>query len=272
MSSSIGAASSAGKHVPPAPARSRSVRPARVAIWGVIALDTGILIAGCVLTATQLMRVGPELLTWSLAVAVVGVAAIQTPRGPALGLDMPVLLAAGYLLGPIPAGIVALAGYVDTREFRGEISGERALFNRAQTSLSVMAATAAFSLLGGTSRLSLTSLSAGLVAVAVDSAINYSLIAGVMSLHDGVSALATLGRLRFGSVATFSATYSCYGLLSVLLAEVNVEVGPLGLLLFAIPLLLARQALASAQRLEGAERRVQIQRAALGQESHSALR
>ncbi|HEY7754643.1 MAG TPA: hypothetical protein VID69_00270, partial [Actinomycetota bacterium] len=225
----------------------------------VIGVDLAILIGGFVLSPMQVVELGPHLLAWTAAAAVVGLAAIQTPAGPQLGMDMPVLLAAGYLLGPLPAGLIAFAGYVDLREFRGQIGIERALFNRSQTSLSVMAATGVFVLLGGSTNIVPGAAIAALVAVGIDCVVNFGLVAGVISLHDGVPPGLSLSRLRLGSVLAFSMTYGCFGLLSLLLSEVYGVLGAWGLLLFVIPLVLARQALASAEQLETTKKRLVLQ-------------
>src|SRR5918995_5011038 len=121
---------------------------ARLVMAVVVLTDFTILVLGATLARREILDSGMELGMWTVAAAAVGLAAIQVPTGQQLGMDMPILLATGFLFGPVAAGIVAFAGYVDVREFRREISLERALFNRAQTSLSVVAAVAAFSWLG----------------------------------------------------------------------------------------------------------------------------
>jgi signal transduction histidine kinase len=182
-------------------------------------------------------------------------------------MDMPVLLAAGYVLGPIPAGLVAVAGYVDVREFRGEIASDRALFNRAQTSLSVMAATSVFSSVGiSVDRWPAAPLAA-IAAVGIDCLVNYAMVASVMVLHERVRPRTSFRRLQLGSRIAFATTYVCFGLLSLLLAQVYVLVGIWGLFLFVAPLVLARQALATSQRLDAAEHRVGVQMLALRQAS-----
>jgi signal transduction histidine kinase len=214
---------------------------------------------------SELLRDGVDVLAWFAATAAVGSVAIQTPYGPQLSVDMPVLLAAGYLFGPIPAGLVAFGGYVDLRELRGEIGVERALFNRAQTSLSVMAASAVFAL--GDTSMALWPEAAlwAMAAVGIDCLVNYGLVASVMTLSERVPPRSVLSRLQFGPVAEFAITYLSFGLVSLLLAEVYVSVGIWGVLLFATPLVLARQALANRHLLDGAERRVRVQGAALRQ-------
>jgi signal transduction histidine kinase len=214
-----------------------------------------------------MLDVGLDMLAWTLAVAIVGVVSIQTPAGPQLGMDMPVLLAAGFVLGPIPAGWVAVAGYVDLRELRGEIALDRALFNRAQTSLSVMAATGLFALVGAPPNHWPVAFLAALVAVGVDCVVNYAMVAGVVTLHERLSPRASFDRLRLGSLIAFAGTYFCFGLLSLQLAEVYILIGIWGLVLFATPLFLARRALATSQQLERAELRVGVQLRALRQSS-----
>jgi signal transduction histidine kinase len=225
----------------------------------VTVLDLGVLAAGISITGFDFLESSWELVLWTTAAAVVGFAVIHLPSGQTLAMDMPVLLAAGYIFGPIAAGIVAFAGYIDVREFRGEISVERALFNRAQISLSVMAAAAVFSLVSpDLNALPLAAVGA-LLAVAVDSFINLGLVTVVMALNDHVTPSASLSRLRLGPVMA----YAAFGFQSLLLAEVYTAIGLWGLVLFAMPILLAREAFRHGQSLYSAEMRLGIQRRAL---------
>ena len=231
----------------------------RLAMLAVTVVDLGVLGAGISFTGFDFLESSWELVLWAVAAATVGLAVIHLPSGQTLAMDMPVLLAAGYIFGPIAAGIVAFAGYIDVREFRGEISLERALFNRAQISLSVMAAAAAF-LLVSPDMNALPLVAAGaLLAVAVDSVINLGLVTAVMALNDHVTPATSLSRLRLGPVMA----YAAFGFQSLLLAEVYTAVGPWGLALFAMPILLAREAFQQGQSLYSAEMRLGIQRHAL---------
>lgn len=250
----------------------RSQRPwpvARLAVWVVVAADLAILAVGVAALGPRLLDSIWEIGLWTLAVAAVGIAAIQLSGGAQLGLDLPLLLAAGYVLGPIPAGLIAFAGYIDLREFRRSIRLERAIFNRAQTSLSVMAATAAFSLMDGTDAAWPIAVAGAMAALCIDAAVNVALVAGVMALHERTAPRVALGRLRLGSLADFVGTYASFGLLSLLLAEVYSSVGGWSLLTFVLPLFLARRAFTQTQRLEGANRKIHDQRSALERVSAS---
>jgi signal transduction histidine kinase len=240
-----------------------SVGVVRAVILAVIFLDVAVLALGAAFTGRELLDSWLDLVLWTLAAAAVGVAAIQSPSGQLLGMDMPLLLAVGYLFGPLAGGIVAFAGYIDIREFRGEISFERALFNRAQTSLSVVAAATVFSAISSGVNILPAAAFGALLAVAVDCLVNYGMVAGLMALKEHVPPMVALSRLRLGSVLEFVGIYAAFGLSSLVLAEVYLAVGAWGLVLFAMPILLAREAFSQGQSLEGARTRLSIQGRAL---------
>ncbi|MGA9161669.1 MAG: ATP-binding protein [Actinomycetota bacterium] len=230
---------------------------------GTVVLDVAILTYGAFSSSGGFREAGWGLLAWVAVVAAVGAASLPFESGQALALDMPVLLAIGYLFGPIVAGAVAFLAYVDAREWRGEIPLVRALFNRAQTSLSVMAATAIFAVVvdgGGGWPLTLL---AAFLAVGADCLVNYGTVISVLCLHERIKPWDGLSRLYFGSLPEFALTYASFGLLSIMLAEIFESVGAWSLLVFVIPVLLARQAFAGHQRLANASRRLETQAEAL---------
>lgn len=228
-----------------------------------IALDLVLVVFGLWDARQSLAGVGWGLAAWVLVVALVGVASVPADSGPQLGLDMPLLLAAAFLFGPGIAGAIAFIGYVDVREFKGDISLVRALYNRAQTSLSVMAAAVVFSVVDGQINEWPAAILVSLVAVAADCLVNYGLVVAAKALHDQVSPWDILGGLRVGAARTFLVTYLSYGLLSPILGQIYLEIGSWGLVAFALPALLARQAFEQSRRLEAANGRLRTQSAAL---------
>jgi two-component system sensor histidine kinase DegS len=265
--------SAATSELPPKRLRSeRAESIVHLVVASVVVADLGILTLGAATQFSELQEASVDILFWTMAVAIVGLAAIPSESGPQLGLDMPVLLAVGYLLGPIAAGIVAFVGYTDLREFSRAIPLERALFNRAQTSLSVISATFAFGALDVELELTPGAFLAVLLAVGVDTVLNYGLVATVMALSDRVRPSASLSRMRLGPAIEFALTYGAFGLLSLVLAVTYRAEGPWALLVLALPLLLARQALGKSQKLERASRRIAIQEEALNRASASVLK
>jgi len=232
-------------------------------VLGTVALDLAILVFGALVSGDAFREAGWGLLPWVLVVAAVGFASIPFESGQQLGLDLPVLLSVGYLFGPIVAGATAFVAYVDAREFRGEIPLVRALFNRAQTSLSVIAATWIFSLIASSHDHWLTVLFAAFLAVGVDCIVNYGTVVAVICLHNRISPLDGFAKLYFGSLPEFAITYASFGLLSLMLAEMYVALGAWSLTVFVIPVVLARQAFLGHQKLAHASHRVETQAEAL---------
>jgi signal transduction histidine kinase len=232
-------------------------------ILGTVAVDLAILVGGALVGGDAFREAGWGLLPWVLVVAAVGFASVPFESGQQLGLDLPVLLSVGYLFGPIVAGATAFVAYVDAREFRGEIPLVRALFNRAQTSLSVMAATWVFTLVADSQDQWLATLLAAFLAVGADCIVNYGTVVAVICLHDRISPLDGFAKLYFGSLPEFAITYASFGLLSVMLAEMYIALGAWSLTVFVIPVVLARQAFLGHQRLAQASHRVETQAEAL---------
>jgi signal transduction histidine kinase len=126
-----------------------------------------------------------------------------------------------------------------------------------------MAAAAVFTAVAGDGQGWPLVLLGALLAVGVDSLVNYGGVAGVLALHDRIPYSAALSQLHFGSPLEFAATWATFGLLSLTLVETYESAGLWALIVFTVPLVLARQALASGRRLDRANRRIVTQSEAL---------
>jgi signal transduction histidine kinase len=202
------------------------------------------------------------LLVWTGLVALAGLVPISG-RGPWLSLDLPLLLAAGFVFSPVVAAAMALVGCVDIRELRRDISVWRAIYNRSQSALCVAFGTGAFHVIvNDTDSWRLIAV-AGLVAFMVDSLANYAFVAIGYSVAEGVSMRDSVARMRFGSLPTFVPLYFAFGFLSVLIAFGYEELGIVGVLAFTAPVLVARQAFLHRHLLEDAEASLRARRRAL---------
>jgi signal transduction histidine kinase len=193
-----------------------------------------------------------ELLAWIALVAVAGLVPLSSGRGPSLAMDLPLLLAAAYTFGPFASGLIALLGAADIRELKREISWSRALWNRSQTSLSVMCASAVFASFGELGDWPATPLAA-LPALGADASVNYVIVGFGTSLRNRRPLLESLAAMRIGSRSTFLLTYACFGFLGVLIAEAYSGFGFSGVLASVAPVILGRQAFTHKSRLENAE-------------------
>ncbi|MGH2596437.1 MAG: sensor histidine kinase [Actinomycetota bacterium] len=204
-----------------------------------------------------------ELLLWIGLVAATSVVPLTSQDGPALGMDLPVLLGAAFLHGPIFAGLVGLIGCVDVRELRRQVSISRALLNRAQISLSAIVAAFVFESLGAHLGSWPWAAVAGLLAIAADCMVNYTLVAIAYSLLNGRPVSRVLREMSLGSAMAFVPVYVCFGFLGVLLAETYVRLSFIGMAGFVAPIVLARQGFIHWRRLDEARESIEAKNDAL---------
>jgi signal transduction histidine kinase len=219
----------------------------------VIAADLVVIGTGVWVTDLPDMSVLYVLAAWTLLVAFAGLMPVPTQRGVSLGLDLPLVLGAGLAFGPLAAGVVAFVGVLDVRELRREVTLSRALFNRAQVSLSAMAGATVFLAVGGHLGTWPWAAIAGLMALLVDSSVNYLLVGTYWAIKDGQSLPAVLQRMSLGPIDSFLFTYVCFGFLSVFVGEAYLAWGLPGVLACVAPVALARQAFLHRNLLERAD-------------------
>jgi signal transduction histidine kinase len=222
----------------------------RLLAWG----TTGIVVAGLAWGSVRsfgtISNVAWELGAWVALVAIVDLAPIPKRTGLRLEMDLPLLLGAAYVFGPLLGALVAFIGAFDMREFTRQMPLSHALFNRSQTALSVAGAGLVFSVSGvslGDVPLAFLPSLGGLLA---DAIINYLLVSAAASLLSGLAWRQVISRMRFGRPQEFAVTYLCFGGLGLLLALIHSYIGPWGLAAFVIPVVLARQAFHHARLAE----------------------
>jgi signal transduction histidine kinase len=159
-----------------------------------------------------------------------------------LMMSFPVLLASAFVFPPYVVGFLAFFGSMDMREMRREIPLGRALFNRSNVALSVMAASLLFHTLEGDVLLWPDVLAPASAALAVDFVINATLVILGTRLLTGLPPHRLIQNVYGGSQpVAFLGGYLCFGLMALVMATVYLAAGAWGLLAFAIPVLLARQ-------------------------------
>lgn len=223
-----------------------------VGLWGVT-LGLGLLLCATVIPAALHSRLETgaplgELVVWLAFVLFADLLAVPLTSEVLFTMSLPVLLAAGMVFQPWVAATLAMAGYVDAREFRGGICVQRALLNRFQVALSAMAASWVFHALGGSANNWPSVLIPAALALATDCLLNATLTASAVSLVSGVALPEALRALPLGPGPQFVLTYVCSGMLALLLATLYEYVGVWGLVVGVAPVLLAGQMLAEARR------------------------
>ena len=247
------------------PHDARPSEPTAVRVLSIVAVsaDVAVLATGLFADQSQVGEAGWDMLWWSGLVAVVGLAPMPSGRGPYLVMDLPLLLGGSFVFGPVAGGLIAAVGCWDLRELRREISLTRSLLNRAQTSLSVMAAAWVFQAVGGRLGSWPSAVGAAVLAVLVDIAVNYLFVGLAFALPERTSILRVMERMRLGSMSAFAASYLAFGFLGLLLAEIYLKVGIAGLLAFASPIVLAHRSFSGTQRVEEVSREIAKKQSAL---------
>ena len=84
----------------------------------------------------------PAVLSFAIAVAAVDLIPVPAWGGMQLSLSFPLLLGVAIIFDPPVAMLIALVGSVDPREFRREVAILKALYNRSQMAVSILAGSA----------------------------------------------------------------------------------------------------------------------------------
>jgi signal transduction histidine kinase len=202
--------------------------------------------------------VGLSFIPWLLLVAAVELLPVPTWRGIQVGMGFPLLIAAALIYPPGVAALIALLGSSDPRELKREVTALRAVFNRCQVALAVLAASSIFHSLTKVQDPLVQIVPVALLASLVDYVINVSLVTGAVSLAYGVPPL-TVVRQLLGRGQEFLISYVGLGIVGTVLAKLYSFPGVRfwSVITVLAPLLFARQMLFRSRALEVAHRELQ---------------
>lgn len=196
-----------------------------------------------------------ELLFWGGLVVLVNL--IHVDLEPLqFTLDIPLLLALALLYPPPVAASVALVASVDVREFRRTVSLSRAVFNRCQVALSVLAAGTVFHSVARSGSDWWTAVGGTVSAVLVFYALNAGLVAVYVGARTQTSPIEVLRHQAIGRPLQYALTYFGYGVLGLVLARLFEDVGAWSAVLFLIPIVVAHLALVRAEKLQSLANRL----------------
>jgi hypothetical protein len=141
---------------------------------------------------------GPALLLWVLVITAINLFFHFDNDSLQFTLDLPMLLAVGALYHPAVAAAVALVAEMDVRELRHGTSLSRAIFNRAQTSLSLFVSSYVFHAVTSVNDFWPVSLLGMGAAFATFYSLNGVAVTTVLSIRTRQSWLKCLRRLMIG--------------------------------------------------------------------------
>jgi diguanylate cyclase (GGDEF)-like protein len=200
----------------------------------------------------------PMLLTWAVAIGAVDLMPIPASIDLRFSLSFPLQLAVA-LIYPTPVAVaVAFVGTSDAREYRREISIEKALFNRAQIALSVgleaLLFHASSSLNSPLYQLAPAVASATLVGYVM----NAAAVAMDFHLERRQRIMSILRQMHVGIFGEFVLSYMGLALFGVLVATSFSKVGLWSIAVFVAPLAFARQMFLRTHSLRKATEELEI--------------
>ncbi len=199
-----------------------------------------------------------ELALWVGIIGVAELLPVPMWRGVQIGMGFPLLMAVAFWYPPQAAALVALLGTSDPRELKRQVTLLRALFNRCQVSLAVLAASAVFHWLASieTSR-TFVLVGAAMLAAIVDYIVNYGLVTIGASIQYGMSPSKVIKQLRIGPLTEYVISYLGLALFGLVLAKLFPEVKFWVVPGYVLPLVLARQMFFRSKALEEAHKELQ---------------
>jgi len=198
------------------------------------------------------------LVLWAVTIAAVEILPVPAWHGLQVSVGFPLLMVVAFVYAPPAAAITAFVGASDPREFRGEVGLLRALFNRSQVALSVLAASAVFHALADLDDSpAIVLVPAALLAAVVDYVINSGIVTIAVSLNTGMAPMRVIRELRVGRLSEFLISYLGLAFFGLFLAKFYEELGFWTVPVFVFPLLLARQMFFRSKALEEAHKELQ---------------
>jgi signal transduction histidine kinase len=184
--------------------------------------------------------------------------------------DLPIAAAAALILSPIQASVVGFLSGFDSKEFKGQVTPSRAVFNRSQLGLVYYVGSWLAHIV--TSRtteprliLPLTFLSLGVMCV-----INYALVGLGITIEHGYPFKNVVARLRVGTSVDFALAFVASAVLAAMLAALYEDIHSWVLLAILGPTLLGRQALMRSQMFVDTSRAYRSREQALHQLTQQA--
>jgi hypothetical protein len=144
----------------------------------------------------------PELAILALIVAGVELIPVPLWRSTSISMGFPVLLAIAFQddYSAVAAGVTAFVAAFDPREFRRELGFLRALFNRCQIALAVVAASLVFHEIASIKYSAAPSLFTAAIAAAVaDYILNTTLVGIAAGLYYRIPPLQAIRALKVGN-------------------------------------------------------------------------
>jgi signal transduction histidine kinase len=240
------------------PATARRLKALEIAVFALAFALIGTMVARdpSSITAGDTPR---ELAAWVAIIAAVELIPVPMWRSTHISIGFPLLMVVAYLYEAPAAAVVAFFAASDPRELRREVTILRALFNRSQVALAVLAASATFHAIVpqfGSSPPWQLFIGAAL-ASAVDYAVNTTVVSLGGSIIYRMPVWRVMKELRVGRLSEYVISYLGLAVFGLAMAKFYRSVGFASIPVLVLPVLLARQMFFRNRALEEAHRELQ---------------
>ncbi len=182
-----------------------------------------------------------SVLFFVVAVAVVDLIPVSGWGGLQLSLSFPLLLGVAIIFDPPVAALIGFLGSIDPRELRGEVSLLKAVYNRSQMAVSILAGSAIFHAVASTDASWQRQVVGIVLAATMTHAVNACIVAGLEALQRGLPFGRVLVRMHGPAPYEFLLSYIGLGLFGAVIAQFYISEGFWSVVVFLGPLVFARQ-------------------------------
>jgi signal transduction histidine kinase len=180
-------------------------------------------------------------LFFAIAVAAVDLIPVSGWGGMQLSLSFPLLLGVAIIFPPPIAALIGFVGSIDPRELHRDVSLLKAVYNRSQMALSILAGSAVFHAVASADA-SWQRRAIGIVlAATVTHGSNACIVAGLEALQRGLPFHHVLVRMHGPAPYEFLLSYIGLGLFGAVIAQFYLAEGFWSVIVFLGPLVFARQ-------------------------------
>jgi signal transduction histidine kinase len=184
----------------------------------------------------------PAVLFFIVAVAIVDLIPVPVWGGIQLSLSFPILIGVTILFAPPVAAFITLAGSMDPREIKREVSFLKALYNRSQMAVSILAGGLVFTATADASSRWYVLIPSVLLASFTAYAVNVTIVASLQVLSKGIGFRRVVASMHGSRPLEFLVSYIIgLGLFGVVIARFYLDEGAWSVLVFLAPLIFARQ-------------------------------
>ena len=214
--------------------------------FSVTGLEAALIIPLAVWLAWQASMVDWTMVGWGALFFMLCIAAVDLIPIPAwedieLSLSFPIMIGVAMLYSPPVAGMIAIVGSSDIHELKREITFLRAMWNRSQMALAIVAGSVVFHQFAEILDPWWILVPAALVGTVAAYAINAILVALHASLQHGLTVRQVLRKMHGTRPVEFLLSYIGLALFGVVIARFFIEEGAWSVVVFLAPLVFARQ-------------------------------